>query len=122
MPDMLAHRQACRSAHPAAAQVTAGGQSQFAPCHIFPSADGAFFVAVSTDQQFAELSHLAGQPQWLHDPRFATHGARIRHEHELNDLLRRATVEHRTDEWMAALRFAGVPCAALAPSPANVGG
>ena len=61
MPDMLAHRQACRSAHPAAAQATAGGQSQFAPCHIFPSADGAFFVAVSTDQQFAELSHLAGQ-------------------------------------------------------------
>ena len=122
MPDMLAHRQACRSAHPVAAQVTAGGQSQFAPCHIFPSADGAFFVAVSSDQQFAELSHLAGQPQWLHDPRFATHAARIRHEHELNGLLRRATVEHRTDEWMAALRFAGVPCAALAPSPANVGG
>ena len=122
MPDMLAHRQTCRSAQPAAAQATAGGQSQFAPCHIFPSADGAFFVAVSTDQQIAELSHLAGQSQWLHDPRFATHGARIRHEHELNGLLRRATVEHRTDEWMAALRFAGVPCAALAPSPANVGG
>ena len=65
MPDMLAHRQTCRSAQPAAAQATVGAQSQFAPCHIFPSADGAFFVAVSTDQQFAELSYLAGQPQWF---------------------------------------------------------
>ncbi len=122
MPDMLAHRPPCRSAHPATAQLTAAGQPLFAPCHIFPSADGAFFVAVSSDQQFAQLSHLAGHAQWLQDARFASHDARVRHEPALNALLRRATVEHRTDEWMAALRYVGVPCAALAPSPASGAG
>lgn len=122
MPETLTHAMPQRRAKPAPVHAVAGGHPLFVPCHIFPSADGAFFVAVSTDQQFADLSALAGRPQWLQDPRFANHSARSQHEAELNALLRRATVEHRTDEWMAALRYAGVPCAALAPSPSSVGG
>lgn len=122
MSDNFARALACHSADLAHGKSVAAGHPLFAPCHIFPSADGALFIAVSTDQQFAELSALAGQSQWLQDPRFASRAARSQHETELNALLRRATVEHRTDEWMAALRFAGVPCAALAPSPSSVGG
>ena len=122
MPDNFARALACHSAGLAQDKSVAGKHPLFAPCHIFPSADGAFFVAVSTDQQFADLSTLAGQPQWLQDPRFASHQARTRHEPELNAVLRRSTVEHRTAEWMAALRFAGVPCAALAPSPSSGAG
>lgn len=90
-----------------------------APCHIFPSADGAFFLAVSNDYQFTELSALAGQLQWTADPRFASQRARYRHKDELIALLRRHTVEHRTDEWVAALRWVGVPCVALAPREAD---
>ncbi|MWV11001.1 hypothetical protein F3I62_02735 [Pseudomonas sp. R-28-1W-6] len=90
-----------------------------APCHIFPSADGAFFLAVSNDYQFTELSALAGQLQWTADPRFASQRARYRHKDELTALLRRHTVEHRTDEWVAALSWVGVPCVALAPREAD---
>lgn len=87
-----------------------------APCHIFPSADGAFFLAISNDRQFAKLSSLAGQQQWMKDPRFANQRSRVQHKRELTSLLRQHTVAHRTEEWVAALRWAGVPCAALAPS------
>lgn len=90
-----------------------------APCHIFPSADGAFFLAVSNDHQFAELCALAGHQQWTQDPRFASQRARYRHKDELAALLRRHTVEHRTDEWVAALSWVGVPCVALAPREAD---
>jgi crotonobetainyl-CoA:carnitine CoA-transferase CaiB-like acyl-CoA transferase len=61
---------------------------------------------------------LAGQPQWSTEPRFASHSARCEHHLELAAVLRRCTVEHRTEEWLAALHWAGVPCAALASSPA----
>jgi crotonobetainyl-CoA:carnitine CoA-transferase CaiB-like acyl-CoA transferase len=106
----------------ASAAVQAGGHPSFAPCHIFPTADGALFLAVSNDYQFAELSALAGQPQWSTDPRFVSHPARCQHHLELTEVLRRCTVEHRTEEWMAALRWAGVPCAALAPKvPSRLG-
>lgn len=98
---------------------TVGRVANPAPCHIFPSADGAFFLAVSNNQQFAELSALAGQQQWKNDPRFASQHARYQHKAELTALLRRHTVEHRTAEWVAALRWAGVPCVALAPREAD---
>ena len=103
----------------AMARPKAGGHPSFAPCHIFPTADGALFLAVSNDYQFAELSALAGQPQWSSEPRFASHLARCQHHLELTEALRRCTVEHRTEEWLAALHWVGVPCAALAPNPAH---
>ncbi|OHC28925.1 MAG: hypothetical protein A2Y50_13370 [Pseudomonadales bacterium RIFCSPLOWO2_12_59_9] len=112
----LTHTALHSAAGTAAALPQAGGHPSFAPCHIFPTADGALFLAVSNDYQFAELSALAGQPQWSADPRFASHPARCRHHIELTEVLRRCTVEHRTEEWMAALRWVGVPCAALAPN------
>ncbi|AYC30992.1 hypothetical protein D3880_00700 [Pseudomonas cavernae] len=100
-------------------RAVAGSAPDPAPCHIFPSADGAFFLAVSNDYQFAELSALAGQQQWTADPRFASRRARYQHRHELTALLRRHTVAHRTEEWVAALRWAGVPCVGLAPRQAD---
>jgi crotonobetainyl-CoA:carnitine CoA-transferase CaiB-like acyl-CoA transferase len=105
--------------NPASMPVVAADYPSFSPCHIFPTADGAFFLAVSNDYQFSELCALAGQPQWLADTRFASHLARCKHAVELTEVLRRCTVEHRTEEWMAALRWAGVPCAALAPHSAQ---
>lgn len=104
------------AACPAPGRALAAGQPAYAPCQIFPSADGAFFLAVSNDYQFSELSALAGQPQWAADPRFANQRARCRHHDELVALLRQHTVAHLTEEWLAALRWVGVPCVALAPS------
>ena len=115
-PETLIHAVTCSAARPAPGYAAVGGQPSFAPCHIFPSADGAFFLAVSNDYQFSELSALAGQPQWLADPRFASQRARCRHHTELVALLRQHTVAHLTEEWLAALRWVGVPCVALAPS------
>ncbi|MEX6500473.1 CoA transferase [Pseudomonas zhanjiangensis] len=115
MPQTLSRAVTRSTASEVRRHALAGGQSSYAPCHIFPSADGAFFLAVSNDYQFAELSALAGQPQWAADPRFASQRARCRHHEELVALLRRHTVAHLTEEWLAALRWVGVPCVALAP-------
>lgn len=114
-PETLIHAVTSSAASAAPGRAAAGGQPSFAPCHIFPSADGAFFLAVSNDYQFAELSALAGQPQWAADPRFASQRARCQHHGELVALLRQHTVAHLTEEWLAALRWVGVPCVALAP-------
>ncbi|WP_300656077.1 CoA transferase [Pseudomonas sp.] len=118
-PETLIHTVTNGAASPAPGRTVADGQPSFAPCHIFPSADGAFFLAVSNDYQFSELSALAGQPQWATDPRFASQKARRQHHAELVALLRQQTVAHLTEEWLAALSWVGLPCVALAPSQAG---
>ncbi|MFL6700234.1 MAG: CoA transferase, partial [Vitreoscilla sp.] len=52
----------------------------------------------------------AGKAAWASDERFATNAARVKHRTELVTLLRQTTVMRTTQEWIAALESAGVPC------------
>ncbi|MEX3955774.1 CaiB/BaiF CoA transferase family protein [Trinickia sp. EG282A] len=80
------------------------------PYQEFPTADGYMIVAVGNDSQFASLCKTLGKPEWSGDERFATNPQRVKHRNELIALIHGMTVRRTTDEWVAAMEAAGVPC------------
>ncbi|RZF26705.1 CoA transferase [Paraburkholderia sp. UYCP14C] len=80
------------------------------PYQEFPTADGYMIVAVGNDGQFANLCKTLGKPEWSSDERFVTNPQRVKHRSELIALIHGMTVQRTTDEWIAAMEAAGVPC------------
>jgi len=80
------------------------------PYQDFPTADGDMILAVGNDAQFARFAACAGHPEWAADARFASNAARVTNRGTLIPLIRQATVMHTTEEWIAQLEAAGVPC------------
>ncbi len=80
------------------------------PYQDFPTADGAMIVAVGNDGQFARLMAEIGQPGLGADPAYATNGARVANRDALLAIIREATVQRTTGEWVEALERANVPC------------
>ena len=80
------------------------------PYQEFPTADGYMIVAVGNDSQFANLCKTLGKPEWASDERFVTNPQRVKHRGELIALIHGMTVGRTTDEWVAAMEAAGVPC------------
>ncbi|HKX40312.1 MAG TPA: CaiB/BaiF CoA-transferase family protein [Burkholderiaceae bacterium] len=80
------------------------------PYQAFPTADGDMILAVGNDSQFAAFCRTAGHTEWAADERFATNAARVRHRDVLVPLLRQTTVMRSTQEWIALLEKANVPC------------
>jgi crotonobetainyl-CoA:carnitine CoA-transferase CaiB-like acyl-CoA transferase len=80
------------------------------PYQDFPTADGEMILAIGNDGQFAKFCAVADHPEWATDERFATNPQRVANRAALISLLRQATVTRSTNEWMAALEAAGVPC------------
>ncbi|RFP09283.1 CoA transferase [Duganella sp. BJB488] len=80
------------------------------PYQDFPTADGYMIIAVGNDGQFAGLCRTLGRPEWAEDARFATNPQRVRHRDELVALMRAVTTGRGTDEWVALMEAAGVPC------------
>lgn len=80
------------------------------PYQDFPTADGYMIIAIGNDSQFASFCRAAGHPEWATDERFATNPQRVKHRDALIALIRAVTVIRTTDEWIAAMEAAGVPC------------
>lgn len=80
------------------------------PYQDFPTADGGFILTVGNDSQFRKFAEVAGRPEWVDDPRFATNKLRVANRSELVPLIRQATVFKTTAQWVAQLEAVGVPC------------
>jgi crotonobetainyl-CoA:carnitine CoA-transferase CaiB-like acyl-CoA transferase len=80
------------------------------PYQDFPTADGHMIVTVGNDTQFASFAAVLGHPEWALDERFANNPQRVRHREPLVALIREVTVARRTDDWVAAMESANVPC------------
>jgi crotonobetainyl-CoA:carnitine CoA-transferase CaiB-like acyl-CoA transferase len=80
------------------------------PYQAFPTADGDMILAVGNDSQFASFCRVAEHPEWSEDPRFATNAERVKNRSQLVPLLRQATVYKTTNDWIALLEKANVPC------------
>ncbi len=80
------------------------------PYQDFPTADGDMILAIGNDGQFARFCAVAGHPEWAADERYATNPQRVANRVELICMLRQATILRGTNEWIAALEAAGVPC------------
>ncbi len=80
------------------------------PYQDFPTADGDVILAVGNDSQFASLSRVLEHPEWAKNPEFSTNRARVDNRDKLIPLLRKATIQRTTKEWISALEQANVPC------------
>lgn len=93
-----------------APQRMGNGHPNTVPYQDFPTADGHMILATGNDGQYARFCAAAGHPEWASDPRFARNADRLQHREALIPLLRSATVQRTTAEWIALLEKASVPC------------
>lgn len=80
------------------------------PYQSFASADGHIILAVGNDGQFQRFCKLAGCPELAEDSRFTSNRLRVEHRDALIPLLVPVLKKRSTDEWLALLEPAAVPC------------
>lgn len=83
------------------------------PSEVVRTSDGHFMLSVGTDGQFRSFANIIGLPGLADDPRFNTNMQRIRHRHELCDLVEAVTRKHSSAHWLDAFSKAGVPGAPI---------
>jgi len=87
------------------------------------AADGYYSVAALTDAQAQGMFRALGHPELCSDPRFETLAGRIKHIHELLELLGAGRADPRSrSEVIAALEAEDVPCGPVYGSPGEVPG
>jgi crotonobetainyl-CoA:carnitine CoA-transferase CaiB-like acyl-CoA transferase len=79
------------------------------PFQNFATADGWIVVACPKEKFWRELCRVLGRPQLASDSRFSDFAGRNRHRDELLPLLEEVFLGRTTDEWLQALREAGIP-------------
>jgi crotonobetainyl-CoA:carnitine CoA-transferase CaiB-like acyl-CoA transferase len=80
------------------------------PSQVFECADGYIIVAAANDAQFRKLCEAAGRPDIVHDERFATNSARVRHRAIVAPLLEALFRARSVADWSEALARVGVSC------------
>jgi crotonobetainyl-CoA:carnitine CoA-transferase CaiB-like acyl-CoA transferase len=81
-----------------------------APYGAYETGTDHIVVAVGNDRQFAELAAALGRPDWTHDERFASNGARVAHRDLLRRELQQVLSTRPADAWLDDLRARSVPC------------
>lgn len=80
------------------------------PTDVFRTRDGWLLTQVVGTPLFRRWARLMGEPQWLEDPRFATDETRGAHGELLSERMARWCAERTTDEAIAELGRARIPC------------
>ncbi|MEP1932183.1 MAG: CaiB/BaiF CoA-transferase family protein [Roseibium sp.] len=86
------------------------GHPTIVPYESFPAADGPIILAVGNDNQFRKFCVIAGAPELVDDPLYATNADRVRNRTQLVPIIRRLTIEKNAADWIRMLEDAGVPC------------
>ena len=86
------------------------GAAAVVPFGVYPSADGHVIVGAGNDGQFAKLCEVADRPDLARDPRYATNAQRIENREALEAAICEILATRTTNEWVASLEQAGVPC------------
>ncbi|MDR2154623.1 MAG: CoA transferase, partial [Burkholderiaceae bacterium] len=79
----------------------------------FKTADGYLAVLVYNDKQWNRFAQLAGRPELIRDPRFASLTARSENVTEWNRIVGEILATRATEEWMPILTEAGIPAMRL---------
>ncbi len=80
------------------------------PYQVFATEDGHVILAAGNDAQFRRFAEAAGAPGLAADPRFATNPMRVTHREVLVPLLEVLMRGKPSQDWIALLEEAGVPC------------
>ena len=92
-----------------------------APSNVYPCSDGEYLIGANQDAVFARLCSAMGQPELAQDERYATHMARGRHQHELDDLIAAWTATLTIDELEALMIEHSVPAGQIYTAPEMLG-
>jgi crotonobetainyl-CoA:carnitine CoA-transferase CaiB-like acyl-CoA transferase len=90
------------------------------PFQNFETADGWIVVACPKEKFWVLLCETVGRPELTRESRFATFADRDRHRNELEPILEDIFRQRSSDEWLAALGAAGVPCSPVNDVPAAI--
>jgi crotonobetainyl-CoA:carnitine CoA-transferase CaiB-like acyl-CoA transferase len=80
------------------------------PTGVFETRDGYMNIAAMGNALFARLCEAIGAPELIDDPRFGTVPDRATHRQALNAAINACTRTRDTQDWIARLNEAGVPC------------
>jgi formyl-CoA transferase len=81
-----------------------------APYQALRTADGYVTVGGNNQRLWERLCAAVGRPELVTDERFASNAGRMEHREALEAELESALAARGTDEWVARLEAAGVPC------------
>jgi crotonobetainyl-CoA:carnitine CoA-transferase CaiB-like acyl-CoA transferase len=76
----------------------------------YRASDGWLAILPYTDRHWQRFFEIAGKPEVMAQPRFATMNERSRHVEELYALIDSLAPQKTVAEWLAALEAAEVPC------------
>ena len=80
------------------------------PYQAFATSDGYLMLAVGNDRQFASFCEIAGKPGLAGDDCYRTNADRVANRAALIPEIDRLCRQRSTEDWLAVLRAAGVPC------------
>ena len=92
---------------------TGNRHATIAPYDTFEASDGDFVVAVGNDALWRRFCEVAGLTSLAEDERFATNPRRVESYGVLRPILIERLKTRTRQEWIAALRAAGVPCGSV---------
>lgn len=76
----------------------------------YQAKDGWLAILPYTDRHWRRFFEIAGRPQVMQDPRFATMNTRSRHVEELYGMIAALAPQKTVADWVTALQAAEVPC------------
>jgi len=88
----------------------ANGHPNIVPYQAFRTQDGYVVVACGNDRLYRSFCKVLGREELIADPCFATNPQRVRHRNELVPQLQEQFLQRKSEEWLEALRAAGIPC------------
>jgi CoA:oxalate CoA-transferase len=80
------------------------------PYETYRCKDGYINVACGNDNMWRKFCDVLGQTSWPEDERFLTNADRVQHRRQLGALIEPVMLDKTQDEWINALRAAGLPC------------
>jgi len=80
-----------------------------APANVYPTKDGEYLIAANQDTVFKRFAEAMGKPELAEDERYATHGARGKHQQELDDMIAEWTKTLTAAELGELMNKYGVP-------------
>ena len=83
------------------------------PYETFTASDGDMVIAVGNDSLFRKFCAVLELPAMAEDDRFTTNESRIEHQETLRPLIGDQLRTRPRDQWLSALKQAGVPCGAV---------
>ncbi len=80
------------------------------PYETYRCKDGYINIACGNDNMWRKFCSVLGHDSWPEDERFQTNADRVGHRRQLGALIEPVMMEKTQNEWIEALRGAGLPC------------